>query len=84
MLSQQLEGLVAATTRRRSARCWTTWTACCSLLQKNQDNLDRGLQLLAPFYRVFNNAVGNGRWFDNYIQNLSGQGLPGLLNLAGS
>ena len=63
---------------------WPEFVAVKSLLQKNQDNLDRGLQLLAPFYRVFNNAVGNGRWFDNYIQNLSGQGLPGLLNLAGS
>ena len=41
-----------------------------ALLQNNQDSLDRGLQLLAPFYRVFANALGNGRWFDNYICNL--------------
>ena len=42
-----------------------------NILEKNQDNLDRGLALLAPFYRVFANTLGNGRWFDTYIQNLS-------------
>ena len=48
------------------------------LLRNNQDSLNRGLSLLGPFYRVFDNVVGNGRWFDNYIQNLSLAGLPGL------
>jgi phospholipid/cholesterol/gamma-HCH transport system substrate-binding protein len=47
-------------------------------LQANQDSLDRGLQLLAPFYRVFANTLGNGRWFDTYIQNLSVAGILGL------
>ena len=46
-----------------------------TLLKHNQENLDRGLSLLGPFYRVFNNVIGNGRWFDNYIQNLSVCGL---------
>ena len=53
-----------------------------TLLQNNQDSLDRGIQLLAPFYRVFNNTIGNGRWFDNYICNLSVSGVLGLLDLA--
>jgi phospholipid/cholesterol/gamma-HCH transport system substrate-binding protein len=48
------------------------------LLQNNEDSLDRGIALLGPFYRVFNNVIGNGRWFDNYIQNLSPCGLVGL------
>jgi phospholipid/cholesterol/gamma-HCH transport system substrate-binding protein len=47
------------------------------LLQRNQDNLDRGIALLAPFYRVFANTLGNGRWFDTYIQNLSVGGILG-------
>jgi phospholipid/cholesterol/gamma-HCH transport system substrate-binding protein len=47
------------------------------LLQRNQDNLDRGIALLAPFYRVFANTLGNGRWFDTYIQNLSAGGILG-------
>ena len=40
------------------------------VLQKNQDNLDNSLRLMAPFYRVFANTLGNGPWFDTYIQNL--------------
>jgi phospholipid/cholesterol/gamma-HCH transport system substrate-binding protein len=53
------------------------------LLQDNQDNLDRSLQLLAPFYRVFANALGNGRWFDNYICNLGAAGVAGILGIGG-
>ncbi|HEY2042106.1 MAG TPA: MCE family protein [Jatrophihabitans sp.] len=48
------------------------------LLNDNADSLDRGLALLAPFYRVFQNTLGNGRWFDTYIQNLTAGGLFGL------
>ena len=40
------------------------------VLNKNQDNLDNSLRLMAPFYRVFANTLGNGPWFDTYIQNL--------------
>jgi len=49
--------------------------AVLDILQRNQDNLDRGISLLAPFYRVFANTLGNGRWFDTYIQNLSVGGI---------
>ncbi|KOV85772.1 MCE family protein [Nocardia sp. NRRL S-836] len=48
-----------------------------TILQRNQDNLDRSLALLAPFYRVFANTLGNGRWFDTYICGL----LPPSVNL---
>jgi len=41
-----------------------------NVLIKNQDNLDRGIRLLAPFYRVFANTLGTGPWFDTYIQNM--------------
>lgn len=40
------------------------------MLRKNQENLDNSLRLMAPFYRVFANTLGNGPWFDTYIQNL--------------
>jgi phospholipid/cholesterol/gamma-HCH transport system substrate-binding protein len=40
------------------------------VLNKNEDNLDRSLRLMAPFYRVFANTLGNGPWFDTYIQNM--------------
>jgi phospholipid/cholesterol/gamma-HCH transport system substrate-binding protein len=39
------------------------------LLLKNEDNLDRSLRLMAPFYRVFANTLGTGPWFDTFIQN---------------
>ncbi len=41
-----------------------------AVLNKNEDNLDNSLRLMAPFYRVFANTLGNGPWFDTYIQNL--------------
>ena len=40
------------------------------VLNKNEDNLDNSLRLMAPFYRVFANTLGTGPWFDAYIQNL--------------
>ena len=41
-----------------------------AVLNKNEDNLDNSLRLLAPFYRVFANTLGTGPWFDTWIQNL--------------
>jgi phospholipid/cholesterol/gamma-HCH transport system substrate-binding protein len=40
------------------------------VLNKNEDNIDNSLRLMAPFYRVFANTLGTGPWFDTYIQNL--------------
>ncbi len=37
------------------------------MLARNQDALGQGIKNMAPFVRLFNNAVGNGRWFDNYL-----------------
>ena len=48
-----------------------------TVLERNQENLDRSLALMAPFYRVFANTLGNGRWFDTYICGL----LPPAVNL---
>jgi phospholipid/cholesterol/gamma-HCH transport system substrate-binding protein len=41
-----------------------------AVLNKNEDNLDNSLRLMAPFYRVFASTLGSGPWFDTYIQNL--------------
>ncbi|MEU6706646.1 MCE family protein [Streptomyces wuyuanensis] len=41
-----------------------------AMLERNQAALDRSVRLLAPYVRVFANTLGNGRWFDSYIQNL--------------
>ncbi|MDQ2582577.1 MCE family protein [Saccharothrix yanglingensis] len=48
-----------------------------TMLQRNQDALNRSLALMGPFYRVFANTLGNGRWFDVYICGL----LPPSVNL---
>lgn len=65
-LSEQVSGLVAdnhAQLRPALARL----DQITSLLHANQDQLNRSLQNLAPFSRLFTNTVGNGRWFDSYI-----------------
>jgi phospholipid/cholesterol/gamma-HCH transport system substrate-binding protein len=69
-LSEQLRGLVSDN-QKTLAPLLDQLNRIFALLVKNQENLDRGLALAGPFYRVFNNVVGNGRWFDNYIQNLN-------------
>ena len=48
------------------------------VLNKNEDNIDNSLRLMAPFYRVFANTLGNGPWFDTYIQNMPPAGTPEL------
>jgi phospholipid/cholesterol/gamma-HCH transport system substrate-binding protein len=40
------------------------------MLERNQSSLERSIKLLAPYVRVFTNTLGNGRWFDSYVQNL--------------
>jgi phospholipid/cholesterol/gamma-HCH transport system substrate-binding protein len=40
-----------------------------AVLNKNEDNLDSSLRLMAPFYRVFANTLGTGPWFDTWISN---------------
>jgi phospholipid/cholesterol/gamma-HCH transport system substrate-binding protein len=41
-----------------------------AVLNKDSDQIDQSLRLMAPFYRVFANTLGNGPWFDTYIQNM--------------
>jgi phospholipid/cholesterol/gamma-HCH transport system substrate-binding protein len=77
-LSTQLRGLVSDN-EKTLGPLLENLDSLLQLFERNQDSLDRGLALLGPFYRVFNNVIGNGRWFDNYIQNLGPQGVLGLL-----
>jgi phospholipid/cholesterol/gamma-HCH transport system substrate-binding protein len=65
-LSQQLAGLVNDNTKQLTP-VLTQLNQFTSMLQGNQASLANGIQLLAPFARLFANTVGNGRWFDNYI-----------------
>lgn len=40
------------------------------VINKNEDNLEKSIATMAPFYRVFASTLGNGPWFDTYIFNL--------------
>jgi phospholipid/cholesterol/gamma-HCH transport system substrate-binding protein len=79
-LATQLEGLVHDN-QKTIGPLLDQVDKVLTLLNSNQDTLDRGLALLGPFYRVFNNTIGNGRWFDNYICNFS---VAGVLNQSSS
>ena len=68
-LSTELTGLVRKT-RDDLAPALDHLDSVLDMLRKNQENLDNSLRLMAPFYRVFANTLGNGPWFDTYIQNL--------------
>jgi phospholipid/cholesterol/gamma-HCH transport system substrate-binding protein len=68
-LSVQLTGLVQDTRAALKPALDHLYNVV-QVLQKNQDNLDNSLRLMAPFYRVFANTLGNGPWFDTYIPNL--------------
>lgn len=80
-LAIQLEGLVADN-ENTLGPALDQLSGVVGILTSNLDSIDRSLGLLAPFYRVFANTLGNGRWFDVYIQNFNAsfvlQGIPGL------
>jgi len=83
LLSQQLRGLVSDN-QKTIGPLLDSLDKILTLLKNNEDSLNRGLALLGPFYRVFNNVIGNGRWFDNYIQNLSVCGIFSLVLKTGT
>ena len=68
-LSRQLTGLVQDT-RADLKPALDNLQGVVDLLNENQENLDSSLRLMAPFYRVFANTLGNGPWFDTLIQNI--------------
>ena len=79
-VSRQLSGLVRDT-RADLKPALQNVERVLAVLNKNEDNLDESLRLLAPFYRVFASTLGGGPWFDTYIQNLLP--LPNLANGGG-
>lgn len=77
-LSLQLRGLVADN-QETLGPLLDNLDRLLDFLNKNEENLNRGIALLGPFYRVFNNVIGSGRWFDNYIQNFNLSTVAGLI-----
>lgn len=68
-LSQQLNGLIADN-QSQLRPMLNNLQRVNKILLDNQKNLDRTIELLAPFSRQFADVAGTGRWFDSYIQNL--------------
>lgn len=63
-VSQQLRGLVDDN-EDQLGRTLETLDRVVAVLERNRRQLEEGLKLEAVFIRLFGNAVGNGRWFDN-------------------
>lgn len=47
-----------------------------SILTKQNTNLRKTIQNMAPFYRLYANVLGNGRWFESAVTNLLPPALP--------
>src|SRR3954451_2231303 len=71
-LAEQLTGLVRDNQAQLNPALAHLRTVV-DILQKNQNNLDQSLQVLAPFVRDFANTLGNGQWFDTVVYNLPPQ-----------
>jgi phospholipid/cholesterol/gamma-HCH transport system substrate-binding protein len=69
-LSEQLTALVREN-RASLAPALRHLRQVSAVLKKNQDNLDTALPRMAAFVRLFANNLGNGRWFDTYVWNLT-------------
>lgn len=85
-LSEQLIALVREN-RAELAPALERLRGVVQVLRKNQDNLDRSIERLAPFVRIFSDNLGNGRWFDTFVENLvplTGSFVPGEFGKDGS
>jgi virulence factor Mce-like protein len=69
MLSQQINALIKENQAQLKPMLQNI-SGVTKVLLKNQQNLDRTIELFAPFARQFSEVTGNGRWFDAWIQNL--------------
>ena len=56
----------------------TNLAGAVDILNANQANLSKTLELAKPFYNIYANVLGTGRWFDAIIVNLIPPGLPDI------
>ncbi|MEU2041664.1 MCE family protein [Nocardia niwae] len=54
----------------------TNLRASIDLLNANQQNISKTLELAAPFYSLYASVLGTGRWFDAVIVNVLPPALP--------
>jgi virulence factor Mce-like protein len=77
-LSQQLSGLVADN-REALTPALQQLSTVTDILSRNRAALAQTINNLAPFVRVFTNTLGNGRWFDSFVDNLLPAVVGGVL-----
>jgi virulence factor Mce-like protein len=68
-LARQLSGLVADN-RAALTPALQQLSRVTEILSRNRAGLARTVNELAPFVRVFTNTLGNGRWFDSFVNDL--------------
>ena len=73
-LATQLSGLVADNREALTPALQQLGTVT-DILERNRSALGQTVNKLAPFVRVFTNTLGNGRWFDSFVENL----IPGVV-----
>jgi len=76
-LSEQLSGLVQDNSEALTPAL-TQLSTVTDILSRNRQQLGETVANLAPFVRVFTNTLGNGRWFDSFVDNL----IPGVVSSA--
>ena len=69
-MAVQITGLVRDN-RAQLGPALTQLNGVLETLRKHEADLTRTIEAMGPFTRVFASALGNGRWFDTYIQNLT-------------
>ncbi|MGW5670522.1 MCE family protein [Micromonospora sp. NPDC003776] len=74
-LATQLSGLVADN-RAQLEPALRKLRDVVAVLQRNRDNLEQTIRRMGPFVTAFANVVGNGRWFDSYVDGLLQPYLP--------
>ena len=68
-LARQLSGLVADN-REALTPALQQLSTVTDILSRNRAALAQTVNNLAPFVRVFTNTLGNGRWFDSFVNDL--------------
>ncbi|HEX5596533.1 MAG TPA: MCE family protein, partial [Micromonosporaceae bacterium] len=68
-LATQISGLVAEN-RSRLGPALAELRKVVGTLQRNRAELERTVANMGPFLRAFSNVVGNGRWFDSWVDGL--------------
>lgn len=75
-LATQLSGLVADNSKQLGPAL-KELRQVVQTLQDNKDNLTATIKNLSPFLDAFTNVLGNGRWFDSYLDALLQPYQPG-------